>query len=106
MSVSKQRMLEMKKRMADGDRDAAMRTLMSYIHYRIAPDVPPRSPGTETRPVTLFENGTELEAFRQDNQLDDRALRWLLDDMKRANSIETENGKIWLTRNGVNEYCR
>ena len=98
MSVLEE-MLKIKQSLAQGDRAEAMEAVTKLLYYKIAPRV---APGDS---FTLFLDDSVVGDFCKNNNLDRRAMDWLLNAMRNEGLIASTKEPITLTPLGVEKLC-
>ena len=103
MSVT-ERLISIKQQLVEADREAAreaaMLALVKYVHYKIAPRVEQH----ESYPV--FNDAEEMKAFQASEQLDGKALDWVVGEMRKEDLIEEARFPVTLTMSGIGALCK
>ena len=103
MSIT-ERLVAIKEQLVEADReaarDAAMTALVKLVHYRIAPRV------AEHESYPIFNDAEEMETFRALEQLDEKALAWVLTEMRNENLIDEARYPVALTLSGIEALCK
>ncbi len=92
-------MLEMRDKFVEQDRIDAMKKIIWQIHYEIAPRVEDKSS------FILFQTENEIVKFCKNNNLDIRALKWLIKSMKSEYLIDECEMPVKLTPLAIEKFC-
>jgi hypothetical protein len=98
MPVTEQ-ILEIKNSLVDHDRKKAMEVLTRFLYYKIAPRI---AAGDS---FAVFAAEGEIIEFCKNNDIDRRALAWLIEAMKAEELITPSPMPIVLTPLGVEKMC-
>jgi hypothetical protein len=99
MPVTEQ-ILEIKNSLVDQDRKKAMEVLTRFLYYKIAPRI---SAGDS---FAVFEGEGEIIEFCKNNNIDRRALAWLIEAMRAEELVTSSPMPIMLTPFGVEKLCQ
>ena len=98
MTVLK-KLLEVRADLENTDRDNAMSALMKRLYYEVAPCV-------ESGDIyKIFDYDNTVEDFCRNNNLDIRAMRWLLEAMESEKLLLLNRMSVTLTSLGVEKLC-
>ena len=90
-----ERMLAVKNKLIETDRDTAIEVLTEYIYHVV------RSRVAQANKYVLFESDSYVEGFRSQAHLDGFALAWLLDKMKEEGLLDISDRVLSLTALGI-----
>jgi hypothetical protein len=94
-----EKILEIKRNLAEHDRKEAMEVLTKLLYYKVAPRV---APGDS---FAVFKAEIEVAEFRKNNSIDYRALTWLVEAMRAEGLIAPSLMPVTLTPLGVEKLC-
>ena len=94
-----EKMLKVRSELIDADRDKAVRALMSKLYYEVASIV------TSGDSFTLFNYENEINDFCKSQNIDIRAMNWLIETMCDENLLTRGKSQIILTPLGVQKLC-
>jgi hypothetical protein len=94
-----EKMLKIRQTLIEQDRDQVMAFFTELLHYKIASRV------TDGDEFAVFRDESQLMEFCKNNNLDQRALSWLLDAMRAERLIAPVKMPVILTPLGVEKFC-
>ena len=104
MSEIGAKMDAIKKKLIERDRQKAMEALTEHIHYKIAPEAPPR--GGDVRTTEVFGCRADMDRFCDEWGVLPQALAWLLGELRSVNLLENTDIPVTLSRHGTERFCR
>ena len=84
-----------KKSLIEHDRGQAIKALVELVYYKVASRV---APGDS---FVLFKDEGQITKFCQENELDNRALTWTLEELRNEGLLEPSKTPVILTPLGV-----
>jgi len=94
-----EKMLKVRSDLIENDREKAMKALISKLHYEVASLV---SSGDT---FTLFNNELDITSFCQEQNIDIRAMKWLIEAMSNEGLLMLGKMSVLLTPLGVQKLC-
>ena len=94
-----EKMLKVRAELIDCDRDKAVKALMSKLYYEVASVV------TSGDSYTIFNHEYDLRNFCESQNIDIRAINWLIESMVNESLIMKGKSQIILTPLGVQKLC-
>ena len=94
-----QRMLDIRENFILTDRDDVMQKLTQRLYYEVAPRV---KAGDS---FMLFGNENDKANFCKNNNLDIRALNWVISEMRNEGLIASSEIPVFLSPLGVEKFC-
>jgi hypothetical protein len=95
-----ERMVEIKNKLVEADREKTTEALAEYIYRSIAP----RAKG-KTK-YSVFESDGQEAAFRKGAQIESSSLAWLFDRMEEEGLLEKVDSVSYLTALGIKALCQ
>ena len=92
-------MLNIREDLIEADCSKVIETLMWELYYEVAPRV--QSGDT----FVLFRTENDLSNFCHNNNLDIRALKWVINSMREEGLVASETIPIILTSFGIEKLC-
>lgn len=88
-----------KKSFINKDRNRAKEALMEKLYYEIAPCV------EFGDTAELFKDDSAIEKFCREKEIDKRAFKWLLDELRNEGLLSPDSIRTSLTEMGVAKLC-
>ena len=94
-----EKMLKVRSELINSDRDKAIKALMSKLYYEVASVV------TSGDCYTLFNYEYDLRSFCEAQNIDIRAMNWLIESMCDEGLLTKGKSQVVLTPLGVQKLC-